>query len=228
MGTLPPCVARRYPPCPLIIGSTDPRRSNCGPPSPNPSSGESPVANETTPVARSTVNRWTVSFFAFAMLKVSGSGETLTLSSPQVTVCARTSPRHAATGGPEEDCTKDPLAGIGIGRPFTTGRILSRTVCALREATWISKSRSVLGAAPPTGISPPGTNMAVEATAICFKSSRRFHRFAPSAPMWFHQEFPLLFVLCVSHPFVGSRHMCREPGTPAKTHAGQKRKQTDG
>jgi hypothetical protein len=103
-------------------------------------------------------------------------------------VCERTAPRNFATGGPQEGCTNDPFTGIALTCPSLTGRMLSRSVCALIEETCISQSGSAPGAAPFIGIPLPGTNAAVEATASCLRISRRFHCLPRLSRIPIHQQ----------------------------------------
>src|SRR5437867_13324520 len=88
--------------------SAEPRRSNCGPPSPRPSKGAFPVKKETTPSSWPILSCCTVSPLDVSTTKVSGSGDTLILKPPHLTVCAGVAPRSLETGEPQDDCTSEP------------------------------------------------------------------------------------------------------------------------
>ena len=120
--------------------SVEPRRSNCGPPSPSPKRGAFPVKKLRAPEARSQVSVWTVSSAAVATVKVRGAGETLSIKFPSLTVCAEVPPRSLAIGGSHAVLTRHPLSGTGSTWPFLTRRTLKRAVCSLTEESWTSKS----------------------------------------------------------------------------------------
>ena len=118
IGTRPPWVSSSYPPCPLIILSTEPRRSNWGPPSPRPSIGELSGFKIDDAAIAVNDNCWILSPFVFSIVNVSGSGATCTVTLPAFTVCVCQSPRSVATGAPHEACTSGSVhrncAGLAI------------------------------------------------------------------------------------------------------------------
>ena len=128
MGTRPPWVRRRYPPWPLRIRSAEPRRSNCGPPSPSPSTGPSPGSNASEPVCASTRSRCTSRPSSASIRIVRGLPETVTREPPQATTRGSASDVRRRIGAPQSSRTSDPSAGIGCGRPPSIAATLIRMI----------------------------------------------------------------------------------------------------
>ena len=177
-GTRPPCVRSWYPPCPLRVPMIDPRRSNCGPPCPSPSSGPL-IANVSAPVAASMASSCTrrPPFAEIVMRRGrlwpapdGGTSSATTVSSPLPTRCSPGSSRSRAAGTGQARVASAPVSGIAGSRPSSSARMLRRVVMALAGVMTISTGRPAMVTALVLACSSGRTTAAAASALI---ASRR-------------------------------------------------------
>ncbi len=113
-----------------------PFRSNCGPPSPSPSSGPFPIRNEIVGAVASSVNRWTSLPDAVSIWIVGGSAVNRTVRSPARIGASDSGVLRRPSAFPAAAATNAPSSGTAAGPP--TGSAVIRTVEGLTDATAIS------------------------------------------------------------------------------------------
>lgn len=160
----------------------EPRRSNWGPPSPKPNSGDVPVRNVRMPVCSSHSNCWTPSPRSLVIVIATGKKATRSLRFPTAMVCPG-SDLNLATGALQDSWTSDPSEGIDA----------EMGIFASLRAGWfggVSNARNAFNARETIHVTPsfyenPHPSVAVCNSAIGIHCQRRCRTLASSDPAMF-------------------------------------------